>query len=192
MPEGRYGISLLGQLYKAGEVFIHWTERQDDGTDDCTGSCLILRLVSQCLVWKGHAYPWWTPNGSPASLLWDGFRDSQMGLEQRVESRLFPEQCSCFQNQQGQTFCSGALVTSQWKVSLSATISGFPPKFVMTPLTRYWVEPCCNIFPDFHHRPQPTHSHIHPCSADDRSRLHHILFHRERAISIFLGYFYSL
>jgi len=35
-------------------------------------------LVSQCLVWKGHAYPWWTPNGSPASLLWDGFRDSQM------------------------------------------------------------------------------------------------------------------
>lgn len=89
LPEGRYGISLLGQLYKAGEVFIHWTERQDDGTDDCTGSCLILRLVSQCLVWKGHAYPWWTPNGSPASLLWDGFRDSQMGVGAKSWEQTF-------------------------------------------------------------------------------------------------------
>lgn len=113
-------------------------------------------------------------------------------LEQRVESRLFPEKCSCFQNLQSQTFCSGALVALQLKVSLSATISGFPPKFIMAPWARYWVQPCCNIFPAFHHCPPPTHPHIYPCSADDRSRLHHILFHRERAISIFLGYFDSL
>lgn len=110
-------------------------------------------------------------------------------LEQRVESRLFPEKCSCFQNLQSQTFCSGALVALQLKVSFSATISGFPPKFIMAPWARYWVQPCCNIFPAFHHCPPPTYPHIYPCSADDRSRLHHILFHRERAISIFLGYF---
>lgn len=80
LPEGRYGISLLGQLYKAGEVFIHWTERQDDGTDDLHWILPHPQAGEPVSSLESHAYPWWTPNGSPASLLWDGFRDSQMGV----------------------------------------------------------------------------------------------------------------
>ena len=155
-------------------------------------------LVSQCLVWKGHAYPWWTPHGSLASLLWDKFRDSHIvrdaQLEQRVESRLFLEKCSCFQKQQGQTFCSVLVLWwhYNWKLAFRQPFLGFH----QSSLWLLWLDIGLSLvaiyFQLFTTTPRTTYPHIHPCSAGDRSRLHHILFHRQRAISIFLGYFDSL
>ena len=197
LPQGRSCLKEGVEYYFSASCgkqgrFSSTRERQDDGTDDFTGSHLILRpgepgssLERPCfstLVWH-----------QAANLLLSFGADSERvrwRLEQRFESSFFPDKCSCFRKQHGQTFCRGAFVTLQLRVNFLATVSVFPPKFIPVPLTCCWTEPCCNTFSTIHHHPSPTCPHINPCSANDRSRLHHVLWHGERATEYFPGVFW--
>lgn len=102
--------------------------------------------------------------------------------------------CSCFWKQQGQTVYRGTFVTLHLRVNFLATVSFFPFKFIPARLTCYWIKPCCDAFSSIHHLHSPIHTLSHPhistCSENDRSRLHHIHWHCEKAIECFSGVFF--
>lgn len=80
-------------------------------------------------------------------------------MEQRPKKSLFPGKCSHFQKQQGQIFCRGVFMTLRWRVIFLATISVFPLKFILVPLTCYWIDPNCPAFSTIHH-PHPLHTSV--------------------------------
>lgn len=104
-------------------------------------------------------------------------------LERRFENSLILDKCSCFWKQQGETFRRCAFVTLQLRVNFLATISVFlQSAFLLLWLATGWSL-LQGIF--YHPHPLPAHPHISSCSASDRSRLHHILWHCERATEYF-------
>ena len=124
LPEGRYGITLFGQVYKAGEVFTHWTERQHDGTDDCPASCLVLRPGESVSSLERPCLP-----------LVDTTRLTCFSSLGQIQRQSHSQRCSVGAKSWEQTFsgemlmlpktarpdllqCTGALVTLQLKVSL--------------------------------------------------------------------------
>lgn len=112
-------------------------------------------------------------------------------LEQRFKKSLFPDKCSCCWKRWGQTFCRSALVTLQLRVNFLATTSVFLQSlFLLLWFATWWSLATLHFQPST--TPIPTHPHITSCSANDRSRLHHILWHCERAIEYFPGVWFSV
>lgn len=123
----------------------------------------------------------------PAAYLLLAFgTDSEMvrwRLERRFKNSLILDKCSCSENSKARPFIDVLLWHYHWGSTFWQPFL-FSCKVHSCSFDLLLDGACCRAFSTVH-IPLPTHPHISSCSASDRSRLHHILWHCERATEHF-------